>query len=106
MVIKVSKDSFEQEVLKADGPVIVDFFATWCSPCQKFAPIFEQLSLRLQEHKFVKINIDENANLAIQYGITSIPTMVIFKNGQVLSKDFPGGLELSELQAKIEASLN
>lgn len=105
MAILVSTDTFEQEVLQSSTPVVVDFFATWCPPCQRLAPAFEALSSAVAGVKFVKINIDDNHELAVKYGISSIPTLVLFKNGQMVQKDFPRSFDLAELAKQIESWL-
>lgn len=81
----VDQQSFEDEVLKSDLPVLVDFWAPWCGPCQMMGPILEQLSKDLAKKiNVVKINVDENQGLASQYGIMSIPALFLFKDGQVI----------------------
>ena len=83
-VLKLNKDDFEEEVLKAEIPVIVDFYADWCGPCKMMAPIMEEVSKDLEEKaKVYKINVDENQELAINYGIMSIPTILIFNNNEI-----------------------
>src|SRR5918911_2730338 len=83
MSTAVTESTFEQEVLQSDKPVIVDFWAEWCGPCHAVAPVLDKIAEERQgELKLVKVNIDENQNLAIKYGIQSIPAMVLFKNGE------------------------
>jgi len=84
---KVSDANFESEVLKASGPVLVDFWAEWCGPCKQIAPVLEELSGTLgAKVKIVKLNVDESPSTASKYGIQSIPTLMIFKNGQMASR--------------------
>ncbi len=83
-VITITKDNFEQEVLRSEIPVLVDFWASWCGPCKMFSPIVDEFA---QEHqgavKVGKINIDEEQDLAAQFRVMSIPTAMLFENGQV-----------------------
>ena len=84
---KVSDTTFESEVLKATGPVVVDFWAEWCGPCRMIAPALEEISGSLGgKVKIVKLNVDENPQPAAKYGIQSIPTLMIFKDGQMASR--------------------
>jgi thioredoxin 1 len=79
----VTESTFEQEVLQSDKPVIVDFWAEWCGPCHAIAPVLERIAEeRSGEIKVVKVNIDEEQGLAMRYGIASIPTVVLFKDGE------------------------
>ncbi|GAB6282900.1 MAG: thioredoxin [Ignavibacterium sp.] len=83
--IEGTDQNFDQEVLKSDLPVLVDFWAPWCGPCRMVAPIVEELAKKYQgKLKVVKLNTDENEDIAVQYGIRSIPTLGIFKNGKVV----------------------
>lgn len=84
-VISVSESNFQEEVLNSDVPVLVDFWAPWCGPCRLIAPIVEEIAVELEgKAKVVKVNTDENPNLAMKYGIRAIPTIMIFKNGRVV----------------------
>ncbi len=79
----VTDASFEADVLKADGPVLIDFWAEWCPPCHAIAPSLEELSQELAgQVRIAKLNIDDNPRTAIKYGVRSIPTLIIFKNGE------------------------
>ena len=83
-VLNLNKDQFEEEVLKSNLPVIVDFYADWCGPCKMMAPVIEEVSKELEEKvKVAKVNVDENQELAMEYGIMSIPTVLIFDKGEV-----------------------
>ena len=85
-ILHVNESEFDREVLQDSGTVLVDFWATWCGPCRMLAPILEELSGQHPELKIVKVDVDENRDLALQYGIESIPTLLVFKNGQVVNK--------------------
>ena len=81
--IVLTSENFEEEVLRSDKPVLVDFWATWCGPCRMLAPIVAQIAEeRAGEIKVGKIDVDEEPELAVQYGIASIPTLMVFKNGE------------------------
>ncbi len=83
MITNITKDNFENEVLKADKPVLVDFWAAWCGPCKMIAPAVEEVAGDHPEVKVCKLNIDDEPQLAMQYGVMSIPTLMVFKNGEV-----------------------
>ncbi len=83
MEIKLSLENFEKEVLKSEKPVLVDFYADWCGPCNAMAPVIEELATELDgKAKVGKINVDENSDIAVEYNVMSIPTLIIFKNGK------------------------
>lgn len=96
-VLKITEENFEVEVLKSDKPVIVDFYADWCGPCKIMSPIIDKIAEELGEKvKVGKVNTDENMNLAGNFGIMSIPTIMIIKNGEV-SKTFVGVTDKNEI---------
>jgi thioredoxin 1 len=83
MATAVKTDQFEQEVIKSDTPVLVDFWAEWCGPCHAVSPVLDKIAAeRDGELKVVKVNIDEEQELAMRYGVQSIPTMILFKDGE------------------------
>jgi thioredoxin 1 len=83
MALDVTEQTFEQEVLKSETPVIVDFWAEWCGPCHAVAPVLEKIAEeRKDEVKLVKVNIDDEQALSQKYGVMSIPTMILFKDGE------------------------
>lgn len=82
MVLEVASNNFEEEVLKSEKPVLVDFYADWCGPCKMLSPIVEEVAEEIDSVKVCRMNIDENEDLAVEYGIMSIPTLVVIKNGQ------------------------
>lgn len=97
MELKLNSENFEKEVLNSNEPVLVDFYADWCGPCKMMAPVVEELAGELQgKAKVGKINVDENQDLAMEYNVMSIPTLIIFKEGKEL-KRFVGVKDKNEL---------
>lgn len=84
MVKDVTLSNFEEEVIKNEGVVLVDFWATWCGPCKMISPIVEEVASEVTEAKFVKVDVDANQEIANKYQIASIPTLMIFKNGTLV----------------------
>ena len=102
---KVSDSDFESQVLKSAGPVVVDFWAEWCGPCRQIAPALEEIAGSLNGRvKIVKLNVDENPQTASKYGVMSIPTLMIFKNGEMASHQV-GAAPKQKLEQWITASV-
>ena len=102
---KVSDATFESEVLKASGPVVVDFWAEWCGPCRMIAPALDEIAGAMSgKVKIVKLNVDENPATASKYGVMSIPTLMIFKNGELASRQV-GAAPKAKLEQWITASV-
>lgn len=91
MTINVTMQNFEQEVLKSDKPVLVDFWAAWCGPCKMLGPIVEQIAQEHPEYKVCKVNVDEQQQLAAQYNVMNIPTVLAFKGGQKVGESIGFG---------------
>jgi thioredoxin 1 len=92
-IIELTEANFEQEVLKAEGPVVVDFYAPWCGPCKMLAPLLEQLAGELAgKLKFAKLNVDDAPELSADHEITGVPTLMLFRDGKVVDRvvGFPG----------------
>ena len=100
-VITLTNSSFEKEVMNSEKPVLIDFYADWCGPCKMLSPIVEQVASENTNVKVVKINIDDEQDLAINYGVMSIPTLVVIKNGQETDR-VVGLIEKSEVEKLIK----
>lgn len=106
MTDKLTDDSFEKEVLQSSSPVLVDFWAEWCQPCQMIGPVVDELSDEYSgKVKFGKINVDENINVPGNYGVMSIPTLIVFKDGKPF-KTMVGVQGKDTLKKAIEEALN
>jgi thioredoxin 1 len=101
----VTDESFETDVLKASGTVVVDFWAEWCGPCKMIAPALEEISEEMNgQVKIAKLNIDENQNMAMKYGVRSIPTLILFKDGQPVATQI-GAAPKNKLAAWIQTAI-
>lgn len=103
--VNITDDTFEQEVLQADKPVIVDFWATWCGPCKMIAPILEEVASEYAEKvKVVKLDVDANNKTAGKYNIMSIPSLLFFKGGEIVDQ-VVGAIPKAQLTARLEKVL-
>jgi thioredoxin 1 len=100
----VTDSNFQAEVLEADGPVLVDFWAPWCGPCRVVAPVLEEIAAERPDLKIVKLNVDENQQTAANFQVLSIPTLILFKHGQV-AKKVVGAYPKRKLEAELEPAL-
>ncbi|EKE16201.1 MAG: hypothetical protein ACD_11C00027G0001 [uncultured bacterium] len=103
MALELTEKNFEQEVLNSDKPVLVDFWAPWCGPCQMMGPIIDDLAKAMEGKARVrKVNVDENEKISREYGIMSIPALKIFKGGKVV-KEFVGVQAMENLKSELES---
>ena len=85
MITNITKENFDKEVMQAEGTVLIDFWAAWCGPCRMIAPAVEKIAEERPDVKVCKVNIDDEQELAIKYGVMSIPTLVVVKNGEIVN---------------------
>ena len=105
MVYKFDESNFDAEVLQSDLPVFVDFYADWCGPCKMMSPVIDKLAEEYEgKIKVGKVNVDENGDLAVRYGIMSIPNMVFFKNGEVADR-VVGAIPKPAMKEKFEKNI-
>ena len=104
-LVKITDDNFEEEVLKSDKPVLIDFWATWCGPCRMIAPIVEEMATEYDgKAKIGKLDVDSNQQTSIKYGVRSIPTLLLFKGGE-LKETIIGAVPKAQLVNKLESVL-
>ena len=100
-VLNVTSENYESEVLKSEKTVLIDFYADWCGPCKMMSPVIDEIAEEMKENvKVGKVNVDENQDLAMEYGVMSIPTIVVLKNGEV-QKTFVGVTDKEEIKQAI-----
>ena len=102
---EVNDTNFQAEVLESDKPVLVDFWAPWCGPCRVVAPVLEEIAAERDDLRIVKLNVDENQQTAANYDVLSIPTMILFKNGQAAKKVI-GAYPKKRLESELESELS
>jgi len=104
-LVKITDDNFEEEVLKSDKPVLIDFWATWCGPCRIIAPIVEEMATEYEgKAKIGKLDVDSNQQTSIKYGVRSIPTLLLFNDGE-LKETIIGAVPKAQLVNKLESVL-
>jgi thioredoxin 1 len=101
----VTDSSFQAEVIESEKPVLVDFWAAWCGPCRVVAPVLEEIASERDDLRIVKLDVDQNQQTAANYDVLSIPTMILFKNGQV-AKKIIGAYPKKRLEAELESELS
>lgn len=100
----IGTEEFNVEVMNSDGLKVVDFFATWCGPCKMLAPVFDEVSLDIEEAEFLKVDIDQSLDVAREYQVSTVPTIIIFKDGEEIER-LVGFKTKQELEAKVKSHI-
>lgn len=100
-IVTITKDNFQEEVLNAKQPALVDFWAAWCGPCRMLSPVVDEIAAENASVKVCKVNIDEESAIAAEYGVMSIPTLILFRDGQVANKSI-GVVPKSEIEEMLK----
>jgi thioredoxin 1 len=101
---EITDNNFQAEVIESATPTLVDFWAPWCGPCRMVAPVLEQIDAEREDVRIVKLNVDDNQQTAAQFGVMSIPTMILFRNGQPIGQ-FVGAMPKPKIEKELDAAL-
>jgi thioredoxin 1 len=106
MAVTITSANFKKEIEDEKGPIVLDLYASWCGPCQQMKPIFKALEDELsKQYKFAELNVDDARDISIKYGVTSVPTFIFFKDGQIKGKEM-GYMSKDDLKAKLKNYLD